>query len=90
MSALFLAVTIAIGVLIAINVYRVVIGPTIHDRLLAVNVVGVNAVLLLVLLGEVFDRLSMFVDLALVYALLSFVSFIAVGRFLERSEGGER
>lgn len=86
MSQFFLGFTIAVGVLIAVNVHRVVIGPTIHDRLIGVNVVGVNAVLLLVLLGVVFDRLEMFIDLAIVYALLSFVSFIAMGKYFERSQ----
>jgi multicomponent Na+:H+ antiporter subunit F len=85
---LFLGVAVAIGVLIAANVHRVAVGPTIHDRLVGVNVVGVNAMLLLVLFGVVFDRLDMFIDLAIVYALLSFVSLIAVGKYLERSRRG--
>lgn len=85
MSTLFLAVAIAVSGLIAVNIHRVVVGPTIHDRLVGVNVVGVNAVLLLVLLGVLFDRLDMFVDLAIVYALLSFVGLIAVAKYLEQA-----
>lgn len=85
MTHLFLGATVAVGVLIAVNIHRVLIGPTIHDRLIGVNVVGVNAVLLLVLLGVLFGRLDMFIDLALVYALLSFVGLLAVAKYLERS-----
>lgn len=86
MTGVFLGVTIAVSILIAVNFHRVVVGPTLHDRLIGVNVVGVNAVLLLVLLGVVFKRLDMFIDLAIVYALLSFVGFIAVGKYLEHAD----
>lgn len=90
MSLFFIAVSVAIGALIAVNVHRVVYGPTVYDRLLALNVVGVNAVLLLALLGVIFDRLETFIDLAIVYALLSFIGLIAVAKYLEPPRGPTR
>ncbi len=57
-------------------------GPTIYDRILAVNVFGTKTVLLIVVVGFVFDRPD-FIDVALVYALINFVSVIGVLRYFE-------
>ena len=83
MNPLILGVSIALAVLMALNLIRTLKGPTVFDRLVGVNVIGVNAVLLIVLLGVVFDRLDMFIDMALVYALLNFIGLIAVSKYLE-------
>lgn len=87
MSELFLWLGLLIGVLVAVNLYRVAKGPTIYDRLLAVNVIGTKSVLLLVVVGLIFGRVDLFVDLALVYALLNFVGVVAMGKFLEPDPG---
>lgn len=83
MNAFLLGVAVFIGGLIAVNFHRVVAGPTVYDRLIGVGVIGVNAVLLLVMLGVLFERPDMFIDLAIVYALLNFISLIAMGKYLE-------
>lgn len=90
MSAFLLGVAIFIGLLIAANFHRVAVGPTVYDRLVGVGVVGVNAVLLLVLLGVLFERTDMFIDLAIAYALLNFISLIAVAKYLEPGDGNRR
>lgn len=79
---LFLALFIAI--LIAANLYRVVTGPTLYDRLVGASMIGTKATLLLVVLGFLFGRVEAFVDLAIVYALLNVVGTIAIGKYLER------
>lgn len=89
MSQLVLGVAIALSVLMAANLYRALKGPTVFDRLVGVNVIGVNGVLLVVLLGVVFDRLDMFIDMALVYALLNFIGVLAVSKYLEKSNQDE-
>lgn len=83
MTGVFLGLGLLIGALIAVNLYRVARGPTVYDRLIAVGVIGTNSVLLLVVIGLVFGRLELFVDLAIVYAMLNFVGVIAVGKYLE-------
>ncbi len=72
-AALF--VTLAIAML-----YRAILGPTNQDRVLAVNVLGTNTVVILALLGAALDEPS-FLDIALVYALLNFLMSIAISKF---------
>ena len=86
MSQLVLGVAIAVAILMAVNLIRTIKGPTIFDRLVGVNVIGVNGVLLIILLGVVFNRLDMFIDMALVYALLNFIGVLAVSKHLESSD----
>lgn len=68
--------------------YRAVIGPTTIDRLIAVNLIGTKTTVLLLVIGFLFGRLDMFIDLALTYALLNFLGSIAAARLLERWEQG--
>lgn len=59
---------------------RAVMGKTIFDRILAVNVFGTNVVLLIAMVAFVSETAS-FIDMALVYAFLNFVATIALLRF---------
>jgi multicomponent Na+:H+ antiporter subunit F len=62
--------------------YRAVKGPRIYDRVLAVNVIGTKTVVLLALLGYVYER-PHFLDIALVYALINFIATIAILKYRE-------
>lgn len=84
MNTAFLGLALFMGALVAVNLYRVAMGPTLYDRLVAVNMIGTKSILLLVVTGILFDREAAFVDLAIVYALLSFVGVIAIAKHLER------
>lgn len=75
-------------VLAAIVLYRVVAGPTTHDRVVAVNVIGTSIVIVLALIAAGTDRPE-YLDIAIVYALLNFVLSLVVGRFTYSSEGVE-
>ena len=85
MSSLFLGVTIFIAVLTAINLYRVVVGPTVFDRIIAAGLVGTNGFILLVLIGFIYGRIDMFIDIAIAYALLNFIMTIVFSKYLERA-----
>ena len=63
---------------------RLVKGPSIVDRVMAVNILGTKTLILLLIIGEVYHRLDMFIDLALAYALLNFISSILTARFIKR------
>ena len=67
--------------LMLLPLFRVVVGPTAIDRIVAVNVIGTKTAVLLVVIGEIFGRVEMFVDFALAYALLNFIASITVARF---------
>ncbi|MDQ2052142.1 cation:proton antiporter [Natronolimnohabitans sp. A-GB9] len=75
-------------VLAAIVLYRVVAGPTTHDRVVAVNVIGTSIVIVLALIAAGTDRPE-YLDIAIVYSLLNFVLSLVVGRFTYSSEGVE-
>jgi multicomponent Na+:H+ antiporter subunit F len=65
--------------------YRVVVGPTAIDRIVAVNIIGTKTAVLLVVIGVAFRRVEMFVDFALAYALLNYIGSIAAARYLHKS-----
>ena len=73
--------------LVAVYVYRLAVGPTVFDRLLGLSGFGTKTTLVLLLIGAGYERLEMFVDLSLGYALLSFVGAIAAARYFDR--GGQ-
>ena len=74
----------AILILMLPMMYRIVVGPTAIDRIVAVNVIGTKTTVLLVIIGMLFGRVEMFVDFALTYALLNFIGSLAAARFLDR------
>ncbi len=84
MNTYFMFIGVALLVLMFPVIYRVVTGPTIIDRMVGVNIIGAKTTILLVVIGAVFDRLDMFVDLALTYALLNFIGSLAAARFIQR------
>ncbi len=64
---------------------RVAKGPTAIDRIVAVNIIGTKAAVLLVVIGAIFGRVEMFVDFALAYALLNFMGSVAAARYFHRA-----
>jgi len=75
-----LAAAAALVVLAIAVLYRAVRGPTMQDRVIAVNVLGTNTVVILALLSAALDVPS-FLDIALVYALLNFLMAVAISKF---------
>ena len=58
-------------------------GPKLADRIIAINMISVKAILLVVLLGVSIEFDALFlVDVALVYALLSFLAVVILARFM--------
>ena len=84
METFFVFTGVAILVLMVPILYRIVIGPTAIDRIVAVNVIGTKTMVLLIIIGMLFQRVEMFVDFALTYALLNFIGSIAAARFFDR------
>lgn len=75
----------AILVCMALLLVRAIKGPPVFDRILAVNTFGTKTVLLIAVLGFLNGRPD-FLDLALVYAMMNFISTIAVLRFSRYSD----
>ena len=79
---MFLAASLCILLIMILALLRAFAGPTLFDRILAVNMFGTKTVLLVAILGVVSGQ-SSFLDVALVYVLINFISIIAVLRFFE-------
>ena len=80
----FIAMVVAILFLMLCNLYRVVAGPTVIDRMLGVNVIGIKTTVLIVLIGVIDGRVDLFIDITLAYALLNFITTLAAARFYQR------
>ncbi len=84
----FLAVAV-VGLLIAMlmAIARSLLGPTVYDRILAVNLFGTKAVLMIAVLGFFMGRPE-FLDIALLYALINFIGVVAVLKYVEYGDLG--
>ncbi len=74
------AIVIVLGAVLVL--YRAIKGPRVYDRALAVNVIGTKTVVLLALIGFIYER-PHFLDIALVYGLINFIGTIAFLKYLE-------
>ena len=82
---MFAVAAIALLVVMAMALLRAYLGPTLYDRILAVNMFGTKTVLLIAVMDFLAGRPD-FLDIAIVYALINFISIIGVLRFFEYAE----
>ena len=87
MNYIFLYTGLYLCFLMILSLYRAVFGPTVLDRLIGANAIGSKTVVLLVLIGLVYDRVDMFVDIAMAYAMLNFIAVIAASRYFQKKKG---
>ena len=85
METFFICAGIALLLMMAPVFYRIMVGPTAIDRIVAVNVIGTKTAVLLIIIGVIFDNVAMFVDFALAYALLNFIGSLAAARYFNKT-----
>lgn len=86
---MFYVAAVSILITITLAMIRAMLGPTVFDRVLALNMIGTKTVLLICLICFVTDRTD-FLDLALLYSLMNFIGMVALLKFSqEDSIGGE-
>jgi multicomponent Na+:H+ antiporter subunit F len=83
MTETLLFVVFSIVILIVVYLYRVIQGPTVFDRVLGLNGISTKAIIMLVLMGTIYERVDMFIDISTGYALLNLVGSLAVAKYLE-------
>ncbi|RBW48428.1 K+/H+ antiporter subunit F [Marinobacter sp. F3R11] len=84
MITIALNLTIAMVILAALlNVYRLVKGPDEPDRVLAIDTLNINAIALIILLGITLST-RMYLESALLIAVMGFVSTVAMAKYLKR------
>lgn len=79
---MYYVAVIAILVTMGLALCRALLGPTVYDRVLAVNMFGTKTVLLLSIIAFLYGRPD-FLDLALAYALINFIGVLAVLKFAQ-------
>ncbi|KGK88583.1 hypothetical protein DP68_06945 [Clostridium sp. HMP27] len=79
-SILFLSITI-MGCM-----YRAIKGPSAADRLVAINVISTKTIVLILMISFILKE-TYFIDVALVYALISFVASVVIANYIEKSGG---
>ena len=83
MQDVFLYLATALSVIIPVPFYRVLRGPTVFDRLLGAGAIGTKTLVLVCLIGFIYGRIEMFIDIALAYAILNFIGLVAVARYFQ-------
>ncbi len=87
MITFFVFTGLFLCLMMCFSLYRTVVGPTVLDRLVGTNAIGSKTVVLLLLIGCIFERVEMFVDIALAYALLNFIAVLAASRYFHKRRG---
>ena len=87
MSSIFLYTGLFLSLLMVVSLYRAIFGPTVLDRMIGANAIGSKTVVLLILIGFIYQRVDMFVDIALAYAMLNFIAVLAASRYFQKRKG---
>lgn len=82
MKNLFVLLLIGLIIVVMTMLYRVIKGPTVYDRLNGLGVIGTSTILLLITIGFIDERIEMFVDIAISYSILGFISLIILSKYL--------
>ena len=87
MDNVFLYSSLFLAFLMVLSLYRGVVGPTVVDRMIGVNAIGSKTTVLLILIGLMYHRVDMVVDIALAYAMLNFLAVLAASRYFQKRKG---
>jgi len=87
MDNVFLYSGLYLAFLMLLSLYRPLFGPTVVDRMIGANAIGSKTTVLLILIGLIFHRVEMFVDIALAYAMLNFLAVLAASRYFQKRKG---
>ena len=85
MNSIFLFVGIGMCFLVLLCLYRAVFGPTVLNRAAGISAIGTKTLIILLLMGVIYHRIDMFIDISMVYALLNFIGCLVLAKFLEQT-----
>jgi multicomponent Na+:H+ antiporter subunit F len=84
MTDVWVAAVVVLVALIVLTMVRLITGPTVPDRVVALDAINTLTVAAMILLAVIYEQI-IFVDVAIVYALLSFVGTLFIAKYI----GGE-
>lgn len=83
MHKYFIYLSVVLTIIIFIPLYRVLVGPRIYDRILGAGAIATKTMVLILVIGLVFDRMDMFIDITMAYAVLNFIGTIAIAKYVD-------
>jgi len=83
MSDFFVYLGMGLFTLVLLCLYRGVLGPGVLNRIAGICAIGTKTLVILLLMGFIYNRVEMFIDISMVYALLNFIGTITVAKYLE-------
>jgi multicomponent Na+:H+ antiporter subunit F len=83
MSSFFLYLGLGLFSLVLLCLYRGIFGPGVLNRIAGISAIGTKTLVILLLMGFIYNRVEMFVDISMVYALLNFIGTITAAKYLE-------
>lgn len=86
MQTFFLYSAVILTAIIVIPAYRVIKGPTVFDRLIGANAIATKTIVLICLIGYIYGRIGMFIDITLAYAILGFIGSLAIAKYFANVE----
>jgi len=83
MNQFLLGIGMGLCILVFFILYRVVFGPGVFNRIAALSAIGTKTLIILLIIGFLYNRVDMFVDISMVYALLNLIGTLAASKYLE-------
>lgn len=90
MALFFEVLMVGIIIIIGLMLIRVYKGPSIYDRLNGVFVIGIDVIMVILLVGFIDGRVDMYVDIAISYGILGFLSTVIIAKFLGGKQNDRR
>ena len=83
MTNFFVYLGMGLFTLVLLCLYRGAFGPGVLNRIAGICAIGTKTLVILLLMGFIYNRVEMFIDISMVYALLNFIGTITVAKYLE-------
>jgi multicomponent Na+:H+ antiporter subunit F len=80
---IFLIPAVLLMIFILISLFRLILGPTVPDRVVALDTINTLVIAGMILFGAAFDSI-IYIDVAIVYALLSYIATLYIAKYMER------
>ena len=74
---------VLVMLMIFLSLIRALAGPTAPDRVAAINIIGTKTLVIITLMARIYGQ-EYFLDIAMVYALMSFITTIGIAKYLEK------
>ncbi|MDY6837076.1 MAG: monovalent cation/H+ antiporter complex subunit F [Thermodesulfobacteriota bacterium] len=81
----FLILSVGMCVLVLCCLYRATYGPGVLNRAAGISAIGTKTLIILLIMGVIYDRIDMFIDISMVYALLNFIGTVVLAKYIERT-----